>query len=52
MFRDVFGFLADHGFELYDLASTGWRRRDMRMHMMDPVFARADSPLCADRSWL
>ncbi len=52
VFRDVFGFLADHGFELYDLASTGWRRRDMRMHMMDPVFARADSPLCADRSWL
>lgn len=52
VFRDVFSFLADHGFELYDVASMGWRRRDMRMHMMDPVFARTDSPLCADQSWL
>jgi FkbM family methyltransferase len=52
VFRDVFQLLADRGFELYDLASTGWRRRDMRMHMLDAVFVRSDSPLCADRSWL
>ncbi len=51
-FPEVFSFLVDHGFELYDVASTGWRRRDMRMHMMDPVFARAGSPLCADQAGL
>ena len=52
VFRDVFTFLADHGFELYDVACLGWRHRDMRMCMMDPVFARTGSPLCADQSWL
>jgi len=40
----------DVGFELYDLASIGWRQRDMRMHMLDPVFVRSDSPLCTDRA--
>ena len=50
VFRDVYDFLTGRGFELYDLASIGWRRRDMRMHMMDPVFVRADSPVHLDRS--
>ena len=49
-FHDVYEFLIGRDFELYDLASVGWRRRDMRMHMMDPVFARSDSPLCTDRA--
>ena len=52
VFRDVFRFLDDHGFELYDVAAMGGRRRDARLCMMDPVFARKDGPLCADRSWL
>ncbi|OFV92013.1 MAG: hypothetical protein A3G76_03315 [Acidobacteria bacterium RIFCSPLOWO2_12_FULL_65_11] len=52
VFRDVYDLLAHRGFDLYDIASTGWRRRDMRMHMLDPVFVRTDSPLYADRSWL
>jgi FkbM family methyltransferase len=52
VFRDVFQFLADRGFELYDVASTGWRRRDMRMHMLDAVFVRTGSALAADQSWL
>jgi FkbM family methyltransferase len=50
VFRDVYDFLAGRGFELYDLASIGWRQRDMRMHMLDPVFVRSDSPLCTDRA--
>ena len=33
---------------LYDVASVGWRRRDVRTRMMDPVFARTCSRLCAD----
>jgi FkbM family methyltransferase len=52
VFRDVYDFLAHRGFDLYDIASTGWRHRDLRMHMLDPVFVRTDSPLYADRSWL
>jgi FkbM family methyltransferase len=52
LFRDVFSFLTGHGFELYDVASMGWRHRDMRMCMMDPVFKRTGSPLCTDQSWL
>ena len=52
VFRDLFQLLDRAGFELYDVASIGWRRRDMRMHMLDAVFVRADSALAADRSWL
>ncbi len=52
VFRDVYDFLSGRGFELYDLASIGWRQRDMRMHMLDPVFVRSDSPLCTDRAGL
>jgi FkbM family methyltransferase len=52
VFSDVFHFLDQRGFILYDVATTGWRRRDLRMCMMDPVFARAGSELCADRSYL
>ena len=52
VFRDVFTFLGDHGFELYDVACMGWRHRDMRMCMMDAVFARTGSPLTLDHSCL
>jgi FkbM family methyltransferase len=52
VFSDVFTFLADRWFELYDVACMGWRPRDMRMCMMDPVFARTGRPLCADKSGL
>jgi FkbM family methyltransferase len=52
IFRDIYDFLAHRGFDLYDIASTGWRPRDMRLHMFDPVFVRTDSPLYADHSWL
>ena len=52
VFRDVFTFLTDHGLELYDVASMGWRRRDMRMCMMDAVFARTGSLLSVDHAWV
>jgi FkbM family methyltransferase len=50
VFRDVYDLFERRGFELYDVAAVGWRHRDMRLHMLDPVFVRSDSPLCADRA--
>jgi hypothetical protein len=44
-------FLADNGFELYDIAALSSRRRDDRPHQADFVFVRSDSPLAADRAW-
>jgi len=52
VFREVFTFLADRGFELHDVACMGWRRRDMRMCVMDAVFARTGSLLSVDHAWL
>ena len=46
----MYDFLTGRGFELDDVATIGWRCRDMRMHVLDPVFVRADSPLCTDRA--
>lgn len=52
VFRDVYELLASRGFDLHDLASLGGRERDMRLRMLDALFVRADSALCADRSWM
>lgn len=44
-------FLAENGFELYDIASLSARRRDDRPHQADFVFVRSESALAADRAW-
>jgi FkbM family methyltransferase len=45
------GFLEQHGFALYDIASLAGRPRDMRLRMGDLLFARKKSTLVADNSW-
>ncbi len=51
VFADIAGFLRSCGFELYDFAALGSRRRDRRLRTGDAVFVRADSPLAADVRW-
>lgn len=48
---DLVGFLASHGFELYDVASIYARPRDDRPRQADLVFARTDSKPAEDTSW-
>ncbi|MBI3399839.1 MAG: FkbM family methyltransferase [Acidobacteria bacterium] len=50
-FSDIAAVLASHGFELYDFATLGARRRDNRLRLGDPIFVRRDSPLAADVAW-
>lgn len=45
------GFLADHGFELYDIASIYARPRDDRPRQGDLIFVRAGADLAQDRAW-
>lgn len=51
VFLDVAKALAEHAFDLYDVASLSQRPRDQRLRMGDIVFVRRDSELVADRSW-
>lgn len=44
-------FLANQGFELYDIAGIYARPRDDRPRQGDFIFARRDSPIVADMSW-
>ena len=44
-------FLADSGFQLYDIASLSGRPRDNRLHQGDFVFVRAGSQLLQDSRW-
>jgi len=43
--------LAGLGFDLYDFAALGSRRRDGRLRMGDAIFVRRGSPLVADDRW-
>lgn len=45
------GFLATHGFELYDIASIYARPRDDRPRQGDFVFVRTSASLAADKAW-
>lgn len=44
-------YLADHGFDLYDIASLYARPRDDRPRQGDFLFVRRESELARDRSW-
>jgi FkbM family methyltransferase len=50
-FFELVGFLQNHGFTLYDIASLAGRPRDMRLRMGDLLFVRKGSALVADNSW-
>jgi hypothetical protein len=45
------GFLSEHGFELYDVASVYARPRDDRPRQGDFIFVRRRCSLAVDRSW-
>jgi hypothetical protein len=51
VFGDVVNFLAERGFEIFDVVSLGSRRRDGRLRIGDVVWVRRDSALAADVSW-
>jgi FkbM family methyltransferase len=51
LFSDLLSFLAQRGFDLYDIASLSGRPRDNRLRLGDALFVRRDSPLSRDRSW-
>lgn len=44
-------FLAEHEFELYDIASIYARPRDDRPRQSDLIFVKAGSPLSLDKKW-
>jgi FkbM family methyltransferase len=48
---DLVAFMAESGFELYDVASIYARPRDDRPRQGDFIFVRFNSPLMADKSW-
>jgi hypothetical protein len=48
IFANVFDFVRDAGFELYDIASLSSRPRDKRLCMGDIVFVRSGTPLVTD----
>jgi FkbM family methyltransferase len=51
LFSDVFRFLGDANFELYDFASLASRSRDQRLCLGDVVFVRRCTPLLSDSTW-
>jgi FkbM family methyltransferase len=52
VFGEVAAFLSARGFDVYDIAALMPRARDGRLNVGDVVFARRESPLCEDVSWL
>jgi FkbM family methyltransferase len=51
VFSDLFAFVIERGFELYDIASLAGRAGDNRLQWGDLVFARKGSKLTANRAW-
>ena len=49
--RDVVEFMAEHGFELYDILALSHRPLDGRLAQGDMLFLRAGHPLLADTRW-
>jgi FkbM family methyltransferase len=43
--------LAEHGFQLYDVAALAGRARDGRLRSGDVIYVRAGGPLDRDRAW-
>jgi len=50
-FADIFGFMQQANFELYDIASLSSRPRDERLRMGDVIFVSRNSTLLSDWSW-
>ncbi len=50
-FADVFLYLRERGFELWDIACLSPRPRDQRLRMGDVVFIACDSPLFNEAAW-
>lgn len=48
---ELMAFLAERGFELYDVASLYARPRDDRPRQGDLVFVRKSAPIAADGAW-
>lgn len=48
---DLTRFLAEHDFQLYDIAALSGRQRDNRLHQGDFVFAKCGSGLLEDSRW-
>jgi FkbM family methyltransferase len=47
----LFRLLADHGLELYDIASVYARPRDDRPRQADLIFVRTSSDIARDKAW-
>jgi FkbM family methyltransferase len=51
IFSELFAFISERGFELYDIATLTGRQGDNRLQWGDLVFVRKDSKLAANRAW-
>lgn len=51
LFADVFAYMREKGFELFDISALAGRPRDSRLRTGDVIFVRRDSSLNTDVSW-
>ena len=49
--HDVIGYLADHGFVMYDVCDVHRRPLDQALWQMDCLFVKADSSLRKNKNW-
>jgi FkbM family methyltransferase len=49
--QEVIGFLAEHGFQIFDICSYAQRPRDGMLAQSDFLFVKRDSALVRERGW-
>ncbi len=48
---EVFAFLSQHGFVIYDILSLNRRPLDSALAQLDVLFIKRNSPIRSDRRW-